>query len=220
MVAKRMVMPRSSAAATLAFTACVVTLLAGQVHTTVLAKPFRVDTPTSLATTLGEIDLTEADFAPKAGEAGITADVIIADNDGANKYACSPLDPSVDYTGKIVIAYRGACMFSTKAINIAAVGGLACLVNNSDDNLITMITAPFHYGGTLLQSLGAAHTIPCPCSFIHSHQHIPGSMSFVCLMADVLTHFTYIELTELTIVHSNRCGDNPDADDQADLVHN
>ena len=82
----------------------------------------------------------------------LTAEVVVADNDGANKYACSAFAPGTDYTGKIVIAYRGYCMFSSKAINIKAAGGVAALVNNSDDNLFTMITSPFHYGGLRLRA--------------------------------------------------------------------
>ena len=110
---------------------------------------FEILTPEALKTSLGTVTTTEADFAPKASEAGITGDIFVVE--GANEYGCNAFDASehANLKDKIVIVKRGFCMFSSKAINIHDAGGLVALVENSDDNLITMITAPFHYGGVV-----------------------------------------------------------------------
>ena len=56
-----------------------------------------------------------------------------------------------DYTGKVVLVERGLCDFSQKAINAQHQGALAIVIQNFEENLITMAPGEF----------GADVTIPC-----------------------------------------------------------
>jgi hypothetical protein len=94
-----------------------------------------VDAPASIQ---GTYPAAGAEFGPKLGKAGVTADLVLAnDGTGTTTDACEPLQGAV--TGKIVVVDRGVCPFVAKVKNAQNAGAAAVVVVNvRGDSLIAM----------------------------------------------------------------------------------
>lgn len=93
----------------------------------------KVLTPPSIQ---GSLEAQQASFGPPlTGGGGTTGRVVLADDrTGATADACEPLSGNVgpnSVNGKIVLADRGACTFTTKALNAQAAGAKGLIVANN-----------------------------------------------------------------------------------------
>lgn len=79
----------------------------------------------------GSIEVQAASFGPSlSGPGGTTGQLVVADDGvGATADACQPLTKNAH--GKIVLADRGACTFTTKALNAQAAGAKGLVVANN-----------------------------------------------------------------------------------------
>jgi hypothetical protein len=79
----------------------------------------------------GSMEAQAASFGPAlTGGGGTTGQLVVADDGvGATADACEPLTNNAH--GKIVLADRGACTFTTKALNAQAAGAKGLVVANS-----------------------------------------------------------------------------------------
>ncbi len=104
----------------------------------VLGSPavFTINSPAGIA---GDYDIQTASFGPAIPDAGLTADVVLAD-DGTGvdvNDACEAIN--TDLTGAIAIVNRGSCNFTAKVINAQNAGAVGVLVaNNVPDGLPPM----------------------------------------------------------------------------------
>ena len=92
------------------------------------SKVILVNAPGDIAGT--ELPFGTASFGPAVPAAGITADIILADDGvGVSSDACEPIVN--DLTGKIALIDRGACFFVTKAQNAEIAGAIAVIIANN-----------------------------------------------------------------------------------------
>jgi hypothetical protein len=86
-----------------------------------------VNAPSAAA---GDYEVGEASFGPALSEAGLTADVVVAnDGTGVTTNACEPIVN--DVAGKLVIVDRGGCLFTIKAKNAQDAGAVGMVVADS-----------------------------------------------------------------------------------------
>ncbi len=92
-----------------------------------LKPSLRVNAPAPAA---GDYDVGQADFGPPLDEAGLTGDVVLADDGvGVTTNACEPLVNVV--SGKIVLLDRGGCFFTVKVKNAQDAGAIGVIVADS-----------------------------------------------------------------------------------------
>jgi hypothetical protein len=86
-----------------------------------------VNAPSAAA---GDYEVGEASFGPALSEAGLTADVVVAnDGTGVTTNACEPIVN--DVAGKLVLVDRGGCLFTIKAKNAQDAGAVGMVVADS-----------------------------------------------------------------------------------------
>lgn len=85
-----------------------------------------------------------AAFGPGLPADGITADMVIAEDEIGNAELCGPAGNAADIDGKIAIVDRGSCNFTAKVLNAQAAGALAVVVVNNTGGGVTPMggTAP------------------------------------------------------------------------------
>ena len=87
----------------------------------------RVNAPAAAA---GDYEVGQASFGPVLDEAGVTADVVLAnDGTGVTTNACEPIVN--DVAGKLVLVDRGGCLFTVKAKNAQDAGAIGMIVADS-----------------------------------------------------------------------------------------
>jgi hypothetical protein len=78
----------------------------------------------------GDYEVGEASFGPALSEAGVTADIVVADDGtGVTTNACEPIVN--DVAGKLVLVDRGGCLFTIKAKNAQDAGAVGMVVADS-----------------------------------------------------------------------------------------
>lgn len=103
-----------------------------------LAPPtVRVNAPGSIA---GDYPATASSFGAVLPEAGINAELLLADDGGGPGTASDACEPLVNnVSGKIVLIDRGTCEFGLKVLNAEQAGAAAAIVaNNAGDDLVRM----------------------------------------------------------------------------------
>jgi hypothetical protein len=87
----------------------------------------RVNAPSGAA---GDYEVGQAAFGPALDEAGVTGDVVLAnDGTGVTTNACEPIVNNV--AGKLVLVDRGGCFFTVKAKNAQNAGAIGMIVADS-----------------------------------------------------------------------------------------
>jgi hypothetical protein len=110
----------------------------------------KINTPAAIA---GNFDVGTAAFGPLPNAAGITGDLLLA-NDGVGTLTdgCEAF-PAGFFTGKIAVVDRGTCSFKTKALNSQNAGAVGVVIVNNvagspapglgdDATIVTPITIP------------------------------------------------------------------------------
>lgn len=88
-----------------------------------------IGSPAAIA---GTIPLGTASFGPPIPDTGITADlVLVDDDDGVTSDACQTLVNASELSGKIALIDRGSCTFVSKALNAQAAGAIAAVIVNN-----------------------------------------------------------------------------------------
>jgi len=77
-------------------------------------------------------------FGPLPDVDGITADLVIMEDESGENEGCDPALNPGELEGKIAVTYRGGCNFGDKVLNAQAAGALACLVINNENEVFQM----------------------------------------------------------------------------------
>ncbi|WP_122817880.1 M4 family metallopeptidase [Nocardioides pantholopis] len=92
-----------------------------------------INAPASIA---GPCEAVAASFGPVFDDAGVTSDVVVAQDGtadgGTTTDACSPFTNAAAVAGRFAYADRGTCTFATKARNAEAAGATGIVVGQND----------------------------------------------------------------------------------------